>query len=57
MGVDALACPCGKRMRSVEIVIDRDSLPPLLDGFGYREDPLPIARARALAQTDLDVGP
>ena len=66
IGVDVLtppgvaqrvACPCGKRMRFVEIVIERDRLRPLLDAFGYRKDPLPMAKARAPPQCDLDFGP
>jgi hypothetical protein len=57
IGVDVLACPCGQRMRFIEIVIERDRLRPLLDDFGYRKDPLPIAKARAPPQSDLDFGP
>ncbi len=31
IGVDVLACPCGGRMRFIEIVIERDERRPLLD--------------------------
>ena len=44
-------------MRFVEIVIERDRLRPLLDAFGYRKDPLTMAKARAPPQTHLDFGP
>jgi hypothetical protein len=56
IGVDVLACPCGHRMRFVEIVLERDRLRPRLDAFGYRKDPLPMAKARAPPQCDLDFG-
>ena len=56
IGVDVLACPCGGRMRFIEIVLERDKLRPLLDAFGYRKDPLPMAKARAPPQSDLDFG-
>ncbi len=40
-------------MKFVELVIERDKLRPLLDAFGYRKDPLPMAKARAPPQADL----
>ena len=66
IGMDVLACPCGGRMRFtpsgvtkrvIEIVIKRGRLRRLLDVFGYREDPLPMAKARVPPQIDLDFGP
>lgn len=52
--VDVLSCPCGQRMRFIEIVLERERLRPLLDALGYRAEPLPIAKARAPPQADLD---
>ena len=58
--------PLGVTKRGIEIVLERDRLRPtrfaipdgvLLDAFGYREDPLPMAKARAPPQIDLDFGP
>ena len=40
----------------IEILIERARLRPLLDAYGYRKDPRPIAKARAPPQTDLDFG-
>ncbi len=57
IGVDMLACPCGGRMRFIELVIERDKLRPLLEAYGYRKDPLPMAKARAPPQSDFDFGP
>ena len=38
-------------------VLERGRLRPLLDAFGYREDPLPMAKARAPPQFDFDFRP
>ena len=56
IGVDTLACPCGKRMKLIEIVLERERLRPLLRAHCQREDPLPLATARPPPQTDLDFG-
>lgn len=57
IGVDVLACPCGKRMRFLEIVLEKKRLRPLLRAYGYRDEPLAMAKARAPPQTDFDFGP
>lgn len=57
IGVDVLACPCGERMRFVELVLESDRLRPLLRALGKRDEPLPLARARSPPQADLDFGP
>ena len=57
--------PSGVTKRGIEIVTERDRLRPtrfaihdgvLLDAFGYRKDPFPMAKARAPPQSDLDSG-
>ena len=57
LGVHVLACPCGERMRFVELVLERDRLAPLLRAHGKRDEPLPLARARSPPQADFDFGP
>ena len=59
IGVDTLACPCGGRMTFREIILPstkekKTTLRGLLRALGHRDELLPMARARAPPQTDLD---
>ena len=44
-------------MRFLEIVLEKKRLRPLLRAYGYRDEPLAMAKARAPPQTDFDFGP
>jgi hypothetical protein len=44
---DVLSCPCGGRLRAVELVTDAERAKELLEQFGMSTEPPPIARARS----------
>lgn len=56
LGVDVLACPCGKRMKFICVVFDRKGLGRLLRAAGLPDRIEPIRAARAPPQADLDFG-
>lgn len=45
--LDALACPCGGRLKFVEVVTDAERARTLLEQLGLRAAPPPVARARS----------
>jgi hypothetical protein len=47
--VDALACPCGGRLRFVALVTQEETARTMLQGMGLPAHPPPIARARSPA--------
>ncbi|MFC1642097.1 transposase [Myxococcota bacterium] len=47
--VDALACPCGGRLRFVALVTEEETARTMLQGMGLPADPPPIARTRSPA--------
>ena len=57
LGVDVLACPCGKRMKLVAVIFEKDSLARMLAAHGLPNRIEPIAPARAPPQTDFDFEP
>jgi hypothetical protein len=44
--VDALACPCGGRLRFIAVITDREVARDLLESLGLPSTPPPLARAR-----------
>jgi hypothetical protein len=45
--VDALACPCGGRLRFISLIDDAGIARSILASLGLPSDPPPIARARS----------
>ena len=45
--VDALACPCGGRLRFISVITERDVARATLESLGLPSDVPPIARARS----------
>jgi hypothetical protein len=45
--VDALACPCGGRLRFIALILEREVARSILRSLGRSSDPPPIARARS----------
>ena len=56
LGLDVLACPCGKRMKYVATILDANSLACLLRAKGLPTRIDPIRPPRPPPQTDLDFG-
>jgi hypothetical protein len=47
--VDALACPCGGRLRFVQVVTEPETARTVLESMGLPTDPPPVAKARSPA--------
>jgi hypothetical protein len=47
--VDALACPCGGRLRFVQVVTEPETARTILESMGLPTDPPPVAKARSPA--------
>ena len=45
--VDALACPCGGRLRFIALILEREVAQSILQSLGLPDRPPPIARARS----------
>ena len=45
--IDALACPCGGRLRFIALILDADAAKAVLESLDLPGQPPPIARARA----------
>jgi len=45
--VDALACPCGGRLKFVALILDEDPARAILESLRLPSEPPPIARARS----------
>jgi len=45
--IDALACPCGGRLRFIALILDADAAKAVLESLDLPSQPPPIARARA----------
>jgi len=45
--VDALACPCGGRLKFVALILDEDPARAILESLHLPSEPPPIARARS----------
>jgi hypothetical protein len=45
--VDALACPCGGRLKFIAVVTEEETAKTMLESMGLPSAPPPIARARA----------
>jgi hypothetical protein len=45
--VDALACPCGGRLRFISLILEENVARAILDSLGQPSAPPPIARARS----------
>ena len=56
LGLDLLACPCGKRMKYLATIFDRNELQRLLTAKGLPHRIEPIRGARAPPQLHLDFG-
>jgi len=52
--LDALACPCGGRLRFFALVTERDAIVPLLESLGLPTTPPVRARARSPTLFDTD---
>jgi hypothetical protein len=52
--VDALACPCGGRLRFIALILDADTATALLQSLGRDASIPPIARARSPDLVDPD---
>ena len=57
LALDVLACACGKRMKFIALVREKQSLARLLRLHRLPQRAMPIAPARGPPQTDLDFGP
>lgn len=57
LGVDVLACPCGKRMKFICVVLDRQGLGRLLRAAGLNDRIEELHPARGPPQGELDFGP
>ena len=55
--LDALACPCGGRLRFLAVVTEHAAIVALLRGLGFPTAPLPVARARSPTLFDPDPPP
>jgi hypothetical protein len=51
--VDALACPCGGRLRFIALIIEPETAAAILDSLELPSAPPPIARARSPNTDDL----
>ena len=45
--VDALACPCGGRLRFIALITDKETARTILKAMGLPVEPPPVARARS----------
>jgi hypothetical protein len=45
--VDALACPCGGRLRFIALITEKDAAQTILKAMGLPIEPPPVARARS----------
>ena len=45
--VDALACPCGGRLRFIALITDKETAQAILKGMGLPAEAPPVARARS----------
>jgi hypothetical protein len=55
--VDALACPCGGRLKFIALILEEDPARAILESLHLPSEPPPIARARSpdwLEPTPLD---
>jgi hypothetical protein len=45
--VDALACPCGGRLRFIALITEEETAQAILQSMGLPSEPPPLARARS----------
>jgi hypothetical protein len=45
--VDALACPCGGRLRFIALITERETAQTILEAMGLPTEAPPLARARS----------